>query len=405
MWQRLRTNASYSVIAMGITAALGIGSMFFNARALGVELLGVYASVLALSLMLEALSGSQLWQAVVALGNGREPEILGAALAINAGTGLIAALAGFAVLSLTDIQGGWTAYILIATLIVRFPDPVTGLLRRHDRFGLIAFVQALAAFLAAIAAMTFWYFNAELYLYFLSAAAIAILNFAILLGATLRHCRPVMPSSSALREVLAFAVPTSLSGAIGALRVRGIVLMLAAISGAAATGLYAVAERIGSVMQMAYRALFEAVFREMSDAEKPVILALGVGAGGLLLSIVATIGAYLLGDFVVTIVAGPDFITSAQVLVLLIVASGVTLTFMGLRALIIVKLGPKAMLACNAISALTLLAAPVLIAEYGVLGAAYTHILFEVTWIVPATLVFLYWSRREGYLHARKPIR
>ncbi len=387
--RRIQTNAGWSLISLAAVAVFGFASMYFNARALGVEGLGILAGLLALSMMLEALAGMQSWQAVLALSDGRESRILGAALLINFAATVLGVAIGLGALSLLDFGGGWAATLLIGSQFFRVSDPLTGILRKHDHFGFLAFVRSSTAAVTFLMAVTFWYLAAPISAYLVSFALIYLANNAILFAKTMQICWPTRPADGEIWEVFAFSLPTGLSGAIGSIRQRGIIVLLGLVSGSGAVGMYSVADRIASLLQMAYRAVFEAVFREMPTLSRPFRLVGGIALAATVFSCVVLAATYWLGLPLITFVAGSEFAPAAPTLILLVAAVCISLITLGIRAWTIVKIGPRAMLGCNVFALLGLACAPYLIGTFGVAGAGVTQIVFEALWVFALLVVLM----------------
>ena len=392
MWKRLQRNASYSVISLVVIALLGFVAMYFNARALGVEGLGAYAAVVALGLMLETMSGMQAWQAIMALPHERENRILGAALVVSLGAATLAAVVGIGLALLLELEGGWATIFHMATLCLRIPDPFIGVLRKHDHFRFIAAARTNVAVLTVIIAAALWFAEAGLVAYVVTAALVRLAFVALLMWRAWPISPPERPTRQDIGEFVRFSIPTGLSGAVGSIKDRGIVVLLTAFADSSAVGLYAVADRIANVMQMAYRALYEAVFREMPGARDPLRLIGGIGLAGLGLAAPVLVFAYFFGADLVRIAAGPAFIGASGPLLVLLAVTTASMATLGMRAWVIVKIGPKSMLMCNTIALSALAAAPYFIGQWGAVGAAYTLLLFEAIWTL-ATLVLLVRNR------------
>lgn len=389
MWTRLKRNLGWSLTSLAFVALAGFVSTFFNARALGVEGLGIIAAILAVSLMLESLAGMQCWQAVMTLPKkgADEARIFGAALLMNLATAAVSVVIGIALTASLQLDIGWVIYVHMATLLLRIPDAAVGILRRRDLFDYIAWVRILIAALSVVAAIAFWNISAPLEAYVLAWAAIQSISAIMLIARAVSQCAPAWPSVSDLQAVTGFSLAAGGSGAVGAARKHGIVLILSAVLGPMAVGLYTVADRIAAVMQMVYRAAFEAVYREMGDAPEPLALMTRIGLGALAISGVVTGFIWLTAELLITLVGGSDFASGAPVLVLLVIASAIPLITLGLRAWIIIEIGPRTMLICNLVALSALALAPWLMTTFGTAGAAYAQIAFELVWALAVAVV------------------
>jgi O-antigen/teichoic acid export membrane protein len=397
MWKRLSTNIGWSLISLGIVAISGIFVMYFNTRSLGVEGLGAYVTVLAIALMIETLAGMQSWQAMIALTvNERDlSEKFGAALAVNFVLAILGTLIGFVIAFAIELEGAWAAYFHLGTLLFRLPDPALGVLRWHNMFRFIAVIRSAIAITTVLVMIILWSREAALETYLVSSAILYVLSAVALNVQAIRTCFPTYPSHSSVRQVMRFSAAAGGSGAIGAIKARGVVLILDAYAGAAAVGFYAVADRIVSIMQMAYRAAFEVVFREFTRLIDKKGMMSGITLSSLLLSVVA----YLLNDFfgatVISLVAGDSFGDSLDILVWLIIVSAVNLTTLGLRAWAIHRLGPQSMLKANFAALFSLFAAPFLIIRFGGVGAALVLLTFEAIWLVVTISMVLRYSTKR----------
>jgi O-antigen/teichoic acid export membrane protein len=277
----------------------------------------------------------------------------------------------------------------MATIALRVQDPSSGILRFHDRFTWIAAIQIGQAFAMIVVAWILWYQEASLPAYLIATAIVPICAAGALFVLASRIVRPVRPTRAVLREVLFFSIPVGLSGTIGAFRQRGLVLLLGLLSGPAAVGIYSVADRIASVMGMAHATFFQASFREVQTYRPLSRFVLFTGLAGLFLSIAALAVVVLFGKWMLEIAAGAEFLPAYWPLVLLVAAYAMPMAGVGIRAAIIVHVGPKLMLLCNVIAILSFSAAPLLLVREGAVGAAIVSLLFEGIWFAVAVFIFV----------------
>lgn len=356
--------------------------MYFNSRNLGVEGFGQFVLLISIATLLEQIATSQSWQVVMALGKGREGEIFGAALVFDFLALVVAALIGVALALVIAPLG----VVLMASIALRIQDPAVGLLRSKDRFGTIAAVQIVQALAMAAIAYFLWRQAADLGAYILWTAAIGVAGSLSLVAFALTDTKPILPSKAVLFEVFRFAIPANLSGTIGTVRQNGIFLLLGFVSGPAAVGIYAVAERVSSVLGMLNTTIHHAIFREISSDTRR--LASVTGGMGFALAVAAAAVCAIFGRDIIRLAAGADFELAFVPLLILIFAHGFSLAGVGMRAATIVLDGPMAMLKCNARAALSLIVAPALIMFLGAPGGALSALVYEMVWLAIISLHF-----------------
>jgi hypothetical protein len=115
------------------------------------------------------------------------------------------------------------------------------------------------------------------------------------------------------------------------------------------------------------------------------------GVVGLLVSFVALTVVTVFGEWLLERAAGPEFRSAYWPLVLLVAAFALPMAGLGIRAAIIVHIGPKFMLACNVLAMLSFSAAPLLLVKEGAIGAAILSLLFDGIWLIAAMFVFIRW--------------
>lgn len=387
VWFRLGRNTGVSLGSQFVIVLCGFFAMYFNSRSLGVEGFGQFVLLISIAALLEQIATSQSWQVVMAMGKGREREIFGGALLFDATALMIAALIGLAIAIAIAPLGIW----LMASIALRVQDPAVGLLRLRNKYETIAGVQIAQAITTAIVAYLLWRQGAGLEAYVLWTAAISAAGSLALVGFALREVRPVVPSRAILLEVFRFAVPANLSGTIGTVRQNGIFLLLGLFGGPAAVGIYAVAERVSSVLGMLNTTIHHAIFREIASNTRH--LARVVGGISFAIGILAAVVCGILGKDLIRLAAGPEFELAFAPLLILILAHSFSLAGVGMRAATIVLEGPVAMLRCNARAALSLIVAPALIMFLGASGGAYSALFYEVVWLA---LIWFRFSRSNS---------
>lgn len=391
--RRLGRNTIISLSSQILVVVAGVASLYFNARSLGVGGLGKLTLILAVAALLEKLLTLQTWQAVQVLGPRREQEIFGGALVFDAAALAIAAAAGLVIAYLAMPEG----MLLMLSIAFRLQDPALGLLRLRNRFATIAAIEVAQSLASTILAFVLWKSHAELQSYVLAAAAVSVSTNVLTVAIACADTAPQFPARRILRDVLAFAIPAGASSTIGTLRQSGIVPLLGLMSGPLAVGVFAVAERFGSVLVLLNGVITQAVFREIKEHVR--LLVFLTGAVGLIAAALFGLLFAVAGSTIISLATGPHFQAALPVLLILIAAHAVSLACVGFRAAVIVNTGPAAMFRCDAGAAFTLLLAPLLIAWAGAAGAAISYLVYEIAWLLIAMSMF----HNQPYLKA--PVR
>jgi O-antigen/teichoic acid export membrane protein len=303
------------------------------------------------------------------------------------------------------------AAVYMATLVTRIADAPSGLMRLFDRFGLLTTLRAGEAAGQCLAAAILFLLDAPLGAYVLSFAAVAVVtNIAILAcalkiaagaGAAPRLRGLGVAWSATWRQYWAFSWTLSIASTLNTLRMRAPVLLIGALLGPAAVGIYHVAERIVGGILMTTSTLHQALYPEAarlatdqrrSDLEWFVRRIVAISA---LIGAVALFAALSLGHLLVLIVGGEGYEGAYWPLVLLIASYGFNMTGIGLHSVILVTAGPGKVLKAHLIPFLVLV--PVLpwaTMTYGVAGAAGAQIVYDGIWLAVLALELHNWFRR-----------
>jgi O-antigen/teichoic acid export membrane protein len=386
MIRRALTNTGWLMGARGINAVLSLGYLALATRVLGLEGYGSFILVTAFAQAVTGLASFQTWQAVVRWGQRNEtlPEAIGFALALD----LVTVLAGsVAAALLLGYAGDWLpvpphlreeafALTLVSLLAVR--STPTGILRLYDRYakaatadsvtpvvrvigaGVVAlFAPTISAFVfvwaaaEVVTAATYWYF------------AFRDDPFSIR-HVSLRH----LPRSE--QGVWNFVLGTGLSGTLLIASRQLVVLLVGALGGAAAAGIYRVAAQLGEGLLKLAQAVLRATYPELvRDPDAARRIAVRIGRIALVTGIATVLFGLVAGRWMIKIVAGPEYLAAYVPMIVLAAASAIELGGATLEALLVSRGHALRNFLIRAIpTGLALVALPFVVEWAGATGAA-----------------------------------
>ena len=386
MIARALQNTGWLMGARGVNAVLSLVYLALATRALGVGGFGQFILVVTFAQALVGLVNFQTWQTVVRWGQDEEmrADATGFALALD----LVSIVAGIAIAALLlalagdwlpvarDLRGQAFAFTLASLFAIR--STPTGILRLHDRFRRAASADAATSIIRVIGAAIV-VFAAPSIPAFLLVWGLAELGTAAIYWWLAARTQPVLLSHASLSrlpsresEAWRFAIGTSLSGTLAISSRQVLVLLVGALGGAALAGIYRVAAQLGEGLLKLGQALLRATYPELvrsrqaaGDIAKRIgRIAICTGLSALLLALVA-------GQWVITLIAGANFLPAYVPMLLLTAAAALELAGASLEALLLARGHAMRNFALRAVPTLLVFAAlPWLIASLGATGAA-----------------------------------
>lgn len=351
MIRRALQNTGWLMGARGVNAVLSLVYLALATRALGLSGFGNFVLVIAFAQAITGLASFQTWQVVVRWGQDRgsgADDAVGFAIALD----LLTILAGGAAAALILLlSGDWLpvppdmreealGFTLVSLLAIR--STPTGILRLHDRYARAAaadsttsIVRVTGASIAAVAAPSI-----ESFLLVWGAAELA--TAAVYWGLAARVQRPA-PGRIGLRRIArahpgawGFVWGTGLSGVLLIASRQVLVLLVGAFGGAAMAGIYRVAAQLGEGLLKLAQALLRATYPELvRDPGAARAIAVRIGRIALFTGLAALVLALLAGEWVIRIIAGPDYLGAYWPMILLSAAAAIELAGATLEALLV----------------------------------------------------------------------
>ena len=397
--RRVLSNAGMLLGGRTVNAILGLGYMALAARALGASQLGVVVLIQAFAEFLGEVVKFQSWQTLLHFGarplaEGRTrdfQQVLRLTLLLDLGSTVIGI--GIGVVGALFFAGrlGWTAdeapaaaWSMIAIAFMVSATPV-GLLRLFDRFdvmarqaalisvlrlagGAIAFLMKAPAegFLAVWALSTF-----GSWLYLAGSALGELKRRDLLAGFTWRG-----PLSQGLPGVWRFAWNTNLSATLDVAFTDLVTLMVGGLVGPAPAAFWRVGRQVADAMAKPAKLLTFALYPELArlraedrhDAMWKLATHVGLVAGGVGLAMLAVTA--VAGRPLLSLVLGQGFAPAAAIMLWQVAAAVVGILALPLEPMLISLGRPGAAVRVRlVVSAVFLLALPVLIHRLGLTGA------------------------------------
>jgi O-antigen/teichoic acid export membrane protein len=343
-FRSLLKNSSYLAASRAVAGVAGIAILIFAGRGLGVTLFGLLILISSYAQAASGLSKFQSWQLVVKYGGAAltagDPQTFkhatGFALALDLISGIIGMVAAMALLPflgpLFQIPDEylWLAMIYCALLPTMGAATPSGVLRALDRFDLISWQGTADPIARAILAGIAWWqgyslpayvaiwfatnLGGDLFLWFLAWRELKRRDL-------LRGIRPTLKPKElpgAWRFAINVNLTSSLMTAWGAIAR----LIVGALVGPAAAGLYRIAAKLADSAQKPADLLAKAYFPEVMRMDlatkhpwKLMLRGITLAAG---FGVIATLLVVLAGKAVLAALLGPDFVAAYPVLLVML---------------------------------------------------------------------------------------
>jgi O-antigen/teichoic acid export membrane protein len=397
--RRIGRNIGIVVTGNAAVAGFGVITLALNARALGTAGLGVLALIMTIATLVDRIAAFQTWLPLVKLGaealaagdKRRVGQIVTVALLFDAIAATAAAVVAVLIVLLAGERLGIPAeYLGVAGSIWQRWSPASP--TRHPE---------------SCGCSTGSGFSPPCALARLpplpgggdpvrrrSAARRLCANLRGRRGGQ-QHCHTCLCAECRGHEFWAFSWAMSLSGTIAVVRDRAPLLLIGALFGPTAVGLYYVAERVAGVLSLAMAAVNHvlypeivrlAVSRRITDLNWLVVK---TGTYLFAIGLVVLLSVIVVGPLLLRGIGGLDYTAAYLPLLILIGAHSVAMAGVALRIGVIVLAGPMQFLIANFIAFIGFaFAVTVGVTQFGIVGAAVAQVAFEVLAMMVALTVF-----------------
>lgn len=361
-------NSAWLFSSKGVSAVLSLFYLAIVTRALGPAGFGIFILIVSAGQIVAALFRVQTWQAIVQFGTpqltqgddaafyqiakkGFSVELLGGALACALLFMFMPAVATQYSLS-SEIEQGLLVYGLL--VLLAFRSTPTGILRAHDRFKDSALGEVAVPVTRMLGAVTVLVLGPDimgfLIVWGLSELACAALLWILVwrngrsINKQPRQTEPLdefepTPNYSK-RNFYAFLAATNFSYLLTIIRERFVVIVVGLFVGATAAGLFRLADQLANSINRLTEVFARPMFAELSRLygrnQKTELknlffrsLRLSVVSGFMMFAALV-----LLGEYIILIMSGPEFVGAYPLLLVLAGATIIGLISVGLEPLL-----------------------------------------------------------------------
>ncbi len=418
--RRILRNMAYIFHANILVALIGLLTVAVMARALGPASLGAVALAEAFVRGVDQIVRLEPWQAIIKFGapkldGGRPQEFrrlvrFGTLLDFCGG-----ALAALVAIAGCRVAGSWFGFdneqialtqFYAFTLFITISSTPTGLMRLFDRFDVLAKLAVGLALFRLCLSLVAWYFSGGVWAFvgilFVYTAAEQLVPFVLAWRELrLRDHRGVLRTSltgvfAENPHLLRFIVNTNLSALARLSTQRFDTLIVGALMGSAAAGIYHLARRIGLAAVKVTRPMQQALFPDLArvwgrgDRAKFKSIVLRFN---LMISIVAFLGVltiYPLVDFIVVNMFGSEYISSVALIRVQLFAVAAFLAGNTLGPALLVMGADRSILLLSIMATAAFFGTIVpFVHRFGAEGAVFSQILFSLIVLIGSWYLIL----------------
>ena len=424
VWRRLFRNLAYLGSANAIVAFASIITLAMVARALGPFALGILALIEAYVRSVDQLVRIEPWQGVIRYGTSAlegdrrkdfEQLVKFSTLCDIVG-GIVAALVAIGVAKFAanwlNFDGEQLSMVIwfSATLALGLSSTPTAILRLFDKFDVLAKISVATALGRLVLTFVAWQAGSSLWTFVVLLMAYQVVEQTLPLVFAWRELyrrghrgiwrQPLRGVVASHPRIIQFIINANVNVVARTSVQRFDILIVGALLGPSAAGLYHLARRVGLVALRVGRPLQQAVYPDIArlwargqvQRFRKVVLRVNVtlaAAAGLGLAAVA----FFMEDLV-RLVFGEAFATAAPLMIVQVFAVTIFLGGITLNPALL-SMGEDRTLVRITLTATAVFFAALfpLIDRFGALGGCFAHVIFNAVWLAGCLTVFL---RRTG---------
>lgn len=418
--RRLARNASTLFGANMVSSLLGLLAFSLVARALGPETFGVFALVLAYVFVFDTLANFQSWQALIKYGaeHLRADRSSGFVALVKFGTALDVGCASVGALLamilaplLVPLFGNGADVTLFVAYSVAIMSRITGtptaILRLFDRFDILGMQQICIGVTRVCLVSVAFICGSSLTSFLLAWVVAEIVGNAFLFACAWRELyrrgyRGVVASSirNALREnqgLWSFIWTTNLHGSLKLGLREADVLVLGALVGPKAAGLYKVVKQAESVASRTYTPLTQAIYPELAKAASQgdrhtLLKLLGLASAfGVIVFGAMWLAFCIFGERLIGLILGEGFAPAYVPGLVYLFGAMISAATFGLQpAALALGMPQRSLRVLLASTTVYAVGFGFLVFHFKLLGAAVSYVLFYIIW--STLMVRLVWG-------------
>lgn len=411
LFQKLLKNASKLLSGDVFAHGLGFIAMALTARSLGPEPYGILVLIQAYIAIIDKLVNFQSWQALIKYGSDalennevdRFKRLIKFGTTLDFGSALLGTIVAIFGAYFVGYWMGWESDIICmimaysSVIMFNLSGTPTAILRLFDKFGLFAIQRIIAGIVKVTGVLIAYLYGFGLLEFLIVYLLTEIVGYVILLfmgwrELSLRNISKVLRSKignigDEYEGLWSYVWTTNFSGSVRMASRRLDTLVIGAILGTAATGMYEIAKKFANIVNKLSSPLYQAIYPDLaklwSRDKKKDFVKLGVQAacfaGGAALIVWAIF--LLLGDWIIYLSVGSDYAAAYPVLIWYLLAIVVEIFAFPLQPAMLAMGYPKNSFYIHIITTIIYFAAlfPLLIL-IGISGAGIAYLIYYVTW-------------------------
>jgi len=429
--RRLFKNAGVLFSGNIVSSLLNLGSLALTARALGVENFGILTLITTYILIVDRLVNFQTWQAIIKYGadvleQKRETDfrsLVKFGFFLDCSTASLGTVIAASAAWFVGQWRGWDQQLVImaaiysATILFHIQGTPMAILRLFDKFNKVAYQHVIAAAIKLTGVTIAFFAGAGLWAFLLVWAVVDILGKLLLVyfaynELVVQRFYDFMQGSarnmsSKFTGIWGFVWTTNLNSSIRMASREIDVMLIAAVLGTSAVGLYKVAKQFTLVIQKTIDPLYQSIFPELArlfsrDKVKEFMrfsLRSSIIAGGFSFSI--WLGFFIFGKYAILLTVGPEYIGALGVMLWYMLAIVVAAAAFPLQPAMLSMGLPHTTFWVHLGSTIIYFTALfLLLHNIGLIGAGAAYLIYYISWSLAMLIIeALIISRRLA--HAR----
>ena len=424
---RLFKNAGWLLGGDALASVMRMVTVALMARALGVEDFGILVVIQTFVGIVDRVVNFQSWQALIKFSAEHQAEqrqwrledLFKFGLCVDFCTAILGAIIA---VSVAPLIGGWlgwdsamVGYAALYGLVIMFNLEGTSIaiLRCYDKFRLLGAHKVITAAIKLAATVVAFTITSSLTVFIAVSAVSQLIGYLLLLAFAFRqlgevNLQPIRRGFviRAYRENMGigtYIITTNIHATFRMLPDLFDLLIVNAVLGNAATGIYKVAKELGRVLTRFVQPLYQSIYPEFTrlavKKQYRSILKIVYKSSAVVgfAALGFWVGIIVFGQVAVSLVFGGEYVGAYPVLLWYAFGAVLSAAAFPITPAILALGLPKLPLLVIIGSTLVYMAClPILMMQFGLVGAGMAYVVFYGSWILLMGLVFMFLFIPEG---------
>jgi O-antigen/teichoic acid export membrane protein len=419
-------NTSVLFSGQSITGIIGLISISLVARTLGAEKLGIFALIQSYVLIIDRLLNFQCWQAVIKFGadylkQDRKEDfksLVKFCVILDAITAVAGTVLAAVIVCIFGNWKGWQQETIYAAIIFSFwilfdlRSTATGLLWLCNKFKLISIIMITAAFFKMVFIAVAYKFSGSLLIFVIIWVVTGAVEsmFMLFAGWVLVYrktgdnfLKAKLSPIAKDKTIWKFVLSTNLNLSVSLVAKEVDVLIIGAVLGAAATGIYKIAKQFAWILISLIEPISQATYPELAHlaAEKKfsnlkhTAFKMGVVIGSV--SVLVWLSSIVFGKWILSFAIGEEYVQAWSVMVIFMFAFVIWgFAFCLPAGLLAIGKAGKILLVQIIALAVFLPALYLLLVNIGVAGAAVAQVIYFAIYSLFMLLFFVNYTSKAN---------